>query len=207
MLGEEYGKDVDEEEDEEEDDEDELLDLDPVLEHYNLRHMGGINRVRAMPQSPEIIATWSDAGAVNLYNVKAILDNFQRPSSNNNNNSTANPVTKIERDPFFVYQGHSTEGYAMDWSPVSTGHLATGDCHGNLHLWRPADRPSPARPTDPARTATWTTPGWRIYSGVRRRERCWRRRKGGCTSRYTIPGARGGRCSVGRSMITGRTLM
>jgi len=148
MLGEEYGKDDDDDDEEEEDEadeEDDLVDLDPVLEHYNLKHKGAINRVRAMPQSPQIIATWSDVGAVNLYNVKGILDNFQRSSNTSNTsnpkNATANP-TKIERDPFFVYQSHSTEGYAMDWSPVSKGHLATGDCHGNIHLWRPTERPS-----------------------------------------------------------------
>jgi len=47
--------------------------------------------------------------------------------------------TKIQRDPFFVYQGHETEWYAMDWSRVSRGHLATGDCNGHVHLWQPTE--------------------------------------------------------------------
>lgn len=43
MLGEEYGKDADGE------DKNELLNLDRVLEHCNLKDMAGINQVRDMP--------------------------------------------------------------------------------------------------------------------------------------------------------------
>ena len=146
IMGPEYNKDEDsdDDDDDDEEEEEEMVDLDPVLEHYNLKHMGGINRVRAMPQSPEIIATWSDTGVVNLYNVKGILENFQRSATNATSSSLDTKqrsvkTTKIERDPFFVYQGHETEGYAMDWSRVSRGHLATGDCHGHVHLWQPTE--------------------------------------------------------------------
>jgi len=132
ILGEEWDKPDD---DEDEDDvEDETEDLDPVLEHFSLKHNGGVNRVRAMPQRPEVVATWSDAGAVYLYNVGGILDSFERSSGGEVKNAR-----KIARDPFFTYQGHSTEGYAMDWSRVNEGHLATGDCDGNIHLWSPSE--------------------------------------------------------------------
>ena len=76
-LGEEYDA---EDNDMDSDDEQEEIDLDPVLEHFSLKHNGGVNRVRAMPQKQEIIATWSDRGCVNLYNVGGILDNFDRSS-------------------------------------------------------------------------------------------------------------------------------
>ena len=91
-----------------------------------------------MPQSPQIIATWSNVDAVNLYNVKGILETTQQSSntsntsnSSNSKKATANP-TKIEQDPFFVYQGHSTGSYTMDWSPVSKEYLATGDSHKKI---------------------------------------------------------------------------
>lgn len=45
------------------------------------------------------------------------------------------PVRKIQKDPFFVYSGHSSEGYALDWSRVVPGKLATADVNGNIHIW------------------------------------------------------------------------
>lgn len=127
-LGEEY----DAEDDDVDSDDEEEIDLDPVLEHFSLKHSGGVNRVRSMPQKQEIVATWSDKGCVNLFNIGGILDNFERSS---NTVSLNYQPRKIIRDPFFVYQGHRVEGYALDWSKVNEGSLATGDCNGNIHLW------------------------------------------------------------------------
>ena len=127
ILGEEYDKEDDSDDDEEDE---EVENLDPILEHFNVNHNGGVNRVRAMPQRTEIVATWSDVGTVNMYNIGGILDSFQRSSG-----ASVKDARRISRDPFFVYQGHSSEGYAMDWSRVNEGQLATGDCDGNIHLW------------------------------------------------------------------------
>ena len=131
ILGEEYNpnKNSDEESDDESDDE---VDLDPVVEHYNIKHYGGVNRVRVMPQKSNIVATWSDAGKVNLFDVTAILQRF--------NLANGKPVTnEIPKKAFFSYSKHETEGWAMDWSRVKEGQLATGDCDGNIHIWSPSD--------------------------------------------------------------------
>jgi WD40 repeat protein len=38
-----------------------------------------------------------------------------------------------------TFSGHKDEGYAVDWSPVTTGRLLSGDCAGVIHLWEPAN--------------------------------------------------------------------
>jgi ribosome assembly protein RRB1 len=129
ILGEEYDREGNDSDDSENED-DEVEDMDPVLEHFSLKHMGGVNRIRAMPQKPEIVATWSEIGNVNMYNIGGILDSFERSAGQEVKSSR-----KIIRDPFFVYQGHKCEGYAMDWSRVREGQFATGDCSGNIHVW------------------------------------------------------------------------
>lgn len=134
ILGEEIRKDGDNDDDDDDHSDDDIHDSDPVLEHYNLRHVGGINRVRVMPQRSEVVATWSDTGTVNIYNIKGILDSFDRSAG-----SDYIPSRRFSRDPFFVYQGHSSEGYAMDWSNLIEGQLATGDCDGHIHLWKASE--------------------------------------------------------------------
>lgn len=134
---EEYDKD------DESDDEDDV-DLDPVMEHFSIPHNGGVNRVRCMPQNNSIVATWSDIGKVNVYNVESIV---QALEGNGGSNKT------FPKSPFFTSSHHPTEGYAMDWSRIAEGQLATGDCEGNIHLWNP---------TELFRQKEWTTSTWDI---------------------------------------------
>ena len=42
---------------------------------------------------------------------------------------------------------HSTEGYALDWSAVAEGRLASGDCRRGIHVW------------DPTSSGSWSVSG------------------------------------------------
>jgi ribosome assembly protein RRB1 len=110
-LEEEYDKEESDSSDSEEE-----LDYDPVLEHTTIKHDGGVNRVRA---HKGVVASWSDKGFVNVYevDVEAICTNHLKPPS-----------------LLYSYKGHSTEGFAMDFSSL-TGKLATGDNDGHIHIW------------------------------------------------------------------------
>ena len=42
---------------------------------------------------------------------------------------------KIATKAMFTFEGHSTEGFALDWSSVVPFRLASGDMHRNVHVW------------------------------------------------------------------------
>ncbi|KAK9869042.1 hypothetical protein WJX84_006619 [Apatococcus fuscideae] len=100
----------------------------PCLSVRQIAHHGAINRIRSMPQQPSILATWSEAGHVQVWDLAAQLQQL-RPDEP----GTAKPG----RSAPLQLQPQSTEGYALDWSTIAQGHLASGDCHGNLHAWQP----------------------------------------------------------------------
>lgn len=59
--------DEDESSDEEGPDE---TDDDPTLDHINIPHRGGVNRLRSMPQRPGIVATWSETSDVHVWDLE-----------------------------------------------------------------------------------------------------------------------------------------
>jgi ribosome assembly protein RRB1 len=118
----------DDENSDEEDDDDEGLDDDPTIEHINVNHAGGVNRVRSMPQKPGMIATMADTGKAHIFDLTANLASMMGKGPR-----VHAPQTK----PTFTYSGHQEEGYAIDWNPVVPGRLATGDCAGKIRLWNP----------------------------------------------------------------------
>lgn len=116
----------DENEDEEDNDDD--LDEDPTIDHVNINHYGGVNRVRAMPQTPGIVGTMADTGHVHVYDLTALTQavmtgNVPRP----------NAPTK----PAYTSTHHRTEGFAFDWCPTAAGRFVAGDCSGGIHVYNP----------------------------------------------------------------------
>lgn len=109
------------------------------------KHHGGVNRVRVrpcfatrpllvkqlqltyclvavaaactqvMPQPPHVVATWADTGKVHLFRSKPIV------AALNSNAALSKARKALAAGPCFTFNGHPTEGYAMDWSPCVPG--------------------------------------------------------------------------------------
>ena len=53
---------------------------------------------------------------------------------------------RLPQRPLHMH-AHSTEGYALAWSSVAEGRLASGDCRRGIHVW------------DPSGSGAWTVSG------------------------------------------------
>jgi len=105
----------------------------PTLTVASVVHHGCVNRVRAMPQRPSAVATWSDSGHVMVWDLSAQMTKVMTTTTDAKGQVAA--PTRVT--PSQVFTGHKDEGYALDWSPVVEGRLASGDCAGAIHVWDP----------------------------------------------------------------------
>lgn len=88
----------------------------------SLLNKGGVNRIRAMPNTPlNIISIFSDTGKVNIYDISQHVQSFD---SHQQVSETLLPT--------HVNKLHKSEGYGLDWSPTVLGRLLSGDLDGNL---------------------------------------------------------------------------
>jgi len=78
-----------------------------------------------MPQTPGIVATMSDNGHANIFDMTTIYQCLL----------DRGPRSGVPSGPDFTFRGHAAEGYALDWSPAVAGQLATGDNAGGIHIW------------------------------------------------------------------------
>lgn len=111
--------------DEDADDNDDDLDDDPIIEFKTVKHNGAVNRIRSLRSKPEIVATWSDTGAVHIWNLRTLIRSLDVP-----------PTQRLAPiNPEFTFKGHRTEGFAMDWSATKEGRFLSGDCDRFIYLY------------------------------------------------------------------------
>lgn len=136
-------------EDEDQDDEDEELDDDededlgnevakkPHMTCALIKHQGCVNRVRASKLGNSVFAaSWSELGRVNIWDLTKQLQAVEDDQLlKQYEQELANAGVK----PVFTFAGHQQEGFAMDWSSVAQGVLATGDCKRAIHIWSPLE--------------------------------------------------------------------
>mmetsp|Transcript_43318 Transcript_43318/g.97908 ORF Transcript_43318/g.97908 Transcript_43318/m.97908 type:complete len:511 (-) Transcript_43318:122-1654(-) len=116
--------------DEDEDDVD-CEDCEPKIDSVSVAHSGAaVNRVRSCPQQPATVATMGDDSVVRVFDLTTHAQAL--------NGVGAKPAWG-DTGPVFAFEGHREEGFALDWSPVAVGQLATGDCAGRIHVWQPGE--------------------------------------------------------------------
>merc|ERR1712061_653815 len=131
-------KDDDEDVEEEEDDDEKGNQTDPErqpkLKVSSIKHNGAINRIRYRTLGvATVAAAWSETGKVGIFNLTTCLQKLEEP---------ARGLKEWYREslpPLFDFNGHLTEGYALNWSPTVPGVLASGDCRKSIHLWKPGE--------------------------------------------------------------------
>ena len=65
-----------------------------------------------MPQQAHIVGTWADTSNVHIWDLSKELASLEGPPLTSGTNTQA---------PIHTFSGHSTEGYALDWSSVTPG--------------------------------------------------------------------------------------
>ncbi len=108
------------------------VDEDPIVETQTVQHSGTVNRLKLMPQAAHICASWSENAKVYVHDLSAPLKTLRAPGSAGARGG------EEQSGPLFSYSGHKDEGYAIDWSPVAEGSLATGDCAASIRVFKPA---------------------------------------------------------------------
>jgi len=103
------------------------VDEESLLESRTIPVNGGTNRVRVSPHYHHgtLVSTWNETGKVYIYDIATHVSSFDVPGT----------VIRPENNkPIHVISNHKTEGYAMDWSGLVPGKLATGDNDSKIYI-------------------------------------------------------------------------
>lgn len=84
-----------------------------------INHQGEVHRARYMPQSPNLIATKSPSAEVYVFNTKEAPK--LQPAG--------------EFTPEYTCEGHSSEGWALCWSPHTEARLVSGSDDTDVCMW------------------------------------------------------------------------
>lgn len=125
---------MDRQQDDDDSSDDEDEESDPILESKSIPLNSTTNRTRAhqIPASNSskppttLTATMTEDGKVLIHDITPHLTSFDTPGT---------IITPAQNQPLSSLSMHRSEGYAVDWSPLSsTGKLLTGDNDGSIFV-------------------------------------------------------------------------
>ncbi|KAG5518603.1 hypothetical protein PMAC_003000 [Pneumocystis sp. 'macacae'] len=106
---------------------DSITNENPVLEYRSLPTFGTTNCIRAFSKNEDyFVASFSETGKVHIWNIAPHISSI-------NNSETY--ITKDNNSPIYTISNHKTEGYAINWNPLSSyNFLISGDNNGYIYL-------------------------------------------------------------------------
>uniref|UniRef100_A0AC34QEX1 Histone-binding protein RBBP4 N-terminal domain-containing protein n=1 Tax=Panagrolaimus sp. JU765 TaxID=591449 RepID=A0AC34QEX1_9BILA len=126
-------KESDEEDSSSDEDEDDTTNKkkegpkDPILHSATIEHAGNVNRIRAARLGVSCVAAvWNDFGKVQLWNLTEGLKTVEQMEGGSN-------TKKLKQIPIYTFD-HKDEGFALSWSPLKTGLLASGDNKSLIYI-------------------------------------------------------------------------
>lgn len=105
------------------------MDEDPILSYKEIPLDAAVNRLKVMPshQEKHVVALWLDSSRVSIYDTTQMVNDIDLPDKSN----------ESQQELLYSFNGHSSEGFSLDWSSLVMGRLATGDCRKDIYLWEP----------------------------------------------------------------------
>ncbi|VTZ68109.1 ribosome assembly protein RRB1, putative [Plasmodium chabaudi chabaudi] len=101
---------------------------DSVIICKSIKHIHGcINKIKNNKKINSLVGAWCEDKKVYIYEIRDEINGLNERMYNEN----------IQKDPVYIFNKHSNEGFAIDWNPVYGAQLLTGDNDGNLFLWLP----------------------------------------------------------------------
>jgi ribosome assembly protein RRB1 len=116
------------------DEEKEFNDGNPIVIHRSIPIKGGINRIRAMQGLP-LVALWSETRKVKIYNIDGVVNDLKNCDITQ---KIERKAKEIDLEPIGNFNSVA-EGFAVEWSPLMPGMLASGNCSGILNLYTASD--------------------------------------------------------------------
>ena len=120
-------------------------DAPPTFHSRSIALASGVNRVRAGVGGGEgssgvrhLLAAWCEEGGVRVFDTAALRASLDAAPSGKPTNPKPAPARPVGASG----AAHSTEGFALAWSPCAPGRLASGDCAGGLRVWEPTEAAS-----------------------------------------------------------------
>jgi ribosome assembly protein RRB1 len=127
-----------EDSDEESDDDDGDEGNEPTLNYEELNLNAAVNRLKVMPcQIGHVVALWLDSGHVSIFDITQMVTHLDDAPKKSNISHRQQPRQQQRQHPLYTFAGHPAEGFALDWSSLVRGRLATGDSEKNIYLWEP----------------------------------------------------------------------